>query len=110
MLGNGDVNARISGLMLTGETFLIMRENKETKKTDLYVKEMDMKITSQEQELKLENLLGGGLVGSVADSILGFVGDKLVFNKLYTSISDKAKIFFRKELSKFLKVELIDEI
>ena len=104
MLGYGDLNVKISDLMLTGETFLIMREKKGTKKKDLYVKEMDLKITNQGQDLKLDNLIGGGFAGRVANYMLKLVADKLIFNKVYKDISKKTKMFFRKAVSKFLTV------
>ena len=104
LLGHGDLNVKISDLMLTGETFLILREKKGTKKTELYVKEMDLKISSQENYLNLDNLMGGGLVGSVLNYILKLVADELIFNKVYTTISKKSKMFFRREVNRFLTV------
>ena len=90
--------------MLTGETFLIVREKKGTKKTELYVREMDLKITSHVEDLKLDNLIGGGFAGRVANYMLKLVADKLIFNKVYKDISKKTKMFFRKAVSKFLTV------
>merc|ERR1712055_690593 len=104
--GYGDLNVKVSDLMLTGETFLIVRENQETKETDLYVKMMDLKMTNQDLTVKLENLLGGGIAGNVANDVLRLVGDELIYNNKELP-SDKVKTFFRRELSKFLKVEEI---
>ena len=95
---------KVSDLMLTGETFLIVRENQETMETDLYVKEMDLKMTNQDLTVKLENLLGGGIAGNVANDVLRLVGEEILYNSK-DLLSDKVKTFFRRELSKFLKVE-----
>jgi len=104
--GYGDLNVKVSDLMLTGETFLIVRENQETKETELYVKEMDLKMTNQDLTVKLENLLGGGIAGNVANDVLRLVGDELIYNNK-DLLSNEVKSFFRRELSKFLKVEEI---
>ena len=97
---------KVSDLMLTGENFLIVRENKETKETELYVKEMDLKMTNQDLNVKLENLLGGGIAGNVANDVLRLVGDELIYNNK-DLLSNEVKTFFRRELSKFLTVEEI---
>merc|ERR1712215_632152 len=106
VIGYGDLNVKVSDLMLTGETFLIVRENQENKETDLYVKEMDLKMTNQDLTVKLENLLGGGIAGNVANDVLRLVGDELIYNNK-DLLSNEVKSFFRRELSKFLKVEEI---
>ena len=105
-LGYGDLKVKVSDLMLTGETFLIVRENEETKETSLHVKEMDLKMTNQDLDVKLEKLMGGGLAGSVANDVLRLVGDELLYSNK-DLLADEVKAFFRKEVSKFLSVEEI---
>ena len=97
---------KVFDLMLTGETFLIVRENEETKETSLHVKEMDLKMTNQDLDVKLEKLMGGGLAGSVANDVLRLVGDELLYSNK-DLLADEVKAFFRKEVSKFLSVEEI---
>jgi len=104
--GYGDLKVKVSDLMLTGETFLIVRENEETKETSLHVKEMDLKMTNQDLDVKLEKLMGGGLAGSVANDVLRLVGDELLYSNK-DLLADEVKAFFRKEVSKFLSVEEI---
>ena len=106
-LGAGILNVKVSQLMLTGETFLIVREDQETKKTKLHVKEMDLKMTNQDLDVKLQNLLGGGFVGNMANDVLRLVGDDLLYNHK-DLLASEVKRVYKRELSKFLEVQEID--
>jgi len=104
--GYGDLNVKVSDLMVTGETFLIVRESKETNERKLFVKELDLKMTNQDLDVKLEKLMGGGFAGTVANDVLRFVGDEVIYNNK-DLIAEEVKKFFKTELGKFLKVEKI---
>jgi len=97
---------KVSDLMVTGETFLIVRESQETNERNLFVKELDLKMTNQDLDVKLEKLMGGGFAGTVANDVLRFVGDEVIYNNK-DLIAEEVKKFFKRELGKFLKVEKI---
>jgi len=99
--GSGHLSVSVSQLMLTGETFLIVREDEETGKTVLHIKEMDIKMTNQDLDVKLENLLGGGFVGNMANDVLRLVGDDLLYNHK-DLLAAEVKRVYKRELSKFL--------
>ena len=100
-LGSGHLSVSVSQLMLTGETFLIVREDEETGKTVLHIKEMDIKMTNKDLDVKLENLLGGGFVGNMANDVLRLVGDDLLYNHK-DLLASEVKRVYKRELSKFL--------
>eukprot|EP00091_Calanus_sinicus_P018811 TRINITY_DN4420_c0_g1_i2.p1 TRINITY_DN4420_c0_g1~~TRINITY_DN4420_c0_g1_i2.p1 ORF type:complete len:119 (+),score=36.27 TRINITY_DN4420_c0_g1_i2:146-502(+) len=99
--GSGHLSVSVSQLMLTGETFLIVREDEETGKTVLHIKEMDIKMTNQDLDVKLDNLLGGGFVGNMANDVLRLVGDDLLYNHKDLLAAEVKKVY-KRELSKFL--------
>jgi len=101
--GSGDLSVEVSKLMLTGETFLIVRENQEPKETQLHVKEMELKMTNQDLDVKLENLMGGGFAGSVANDVLRLVGEDLLYSHK-DLLANEVKKVFRKEMTKFMEV------
>ena len=50
--------------------------------------------------------MGGGFAGNVANDVLRFVGDEVIYNNK-DLIAEEVKKFFKTELGKFLKVEKI---
>jgi len=72
--GNGSLNIKIEDFLITGEEYLVLKDNK------LYIREPDIQTTDQDLNVNLENLMGAGLVGDVANSILESVGEDLLFN------------------------------
>ena len=90
--------------MLTGESFLIVRENQKTKKTQLHVKEMEIKMTNQDLDVNLEHLLGGGFAGNMANDVLKVVGEDLLYSHKDMLVNIVKKVY-KEELSKFLEVE-----
>jgi len=104
--GSGGLKVSVSQLMLTGETFMVIRENPETQKTTLHIKEMDLKMTNQDLRVQMDNLLGGGFVGDVANEVLTLVGEDLLYNHK-DLLSNEVKGVFKRELNKFLEVNEI---
>ena len=102
--GSGTLNVTVSQLMLTGESFLIVRENQEAGKTQLHIKEMDIKMTNQNLDVNLENLLGGGFAGNMANDVLKMVGEDLLYSHK-DMLVDIVKKGYKKELTKFLEAE-----
>ena len=94
----------VQQLMLTGETFMVVRENNETQKTELYIKEVDLKMTNQDLKVNLENLLGGGLIGNMANDVLMSAGQDLLFNHK-DILANMVKKVYKRELSKLLTGE-----
>merc|ERR1712215_270523 len=103
LTGSGQLNVAVSQLLLTGESFLIVRENNSTKGTDLHVKEMDLKVKHEDMDVKLENLLGGGLVGNAANDVLKLVGEDLLYSHKDVLVKTVREVF-KNEISKFIDV------
>merc|ERR1712215_669038 len=89
LTGSGQLNVAVSQLLLTGESFLIVRENNSTKGTDM--------------DVKLENLLGGGLVGNAANDVLKLVGEDLLYSHKDVLVKTVREVF-KNEISKFIDV------
>jgi len=77
--GGGALEVKVQQLMLTGETFLVLREPAEGHGHSLHVKDLDLKMSNKDLTVKLEHLLGGGLAGTVANDILSTIGEDLLY-------------------------------
>jgi len=72
--GNGNLSIKIQDFMLTAETYMVLRGNK------LFIRRVDLKVTEKDMDVNLQNLMGDGLVGDVANSILDTIGEDILFN------------------------------
>jgi len=105
LTGSGQISVSISSLMLTGETFLVVRENPDNGQMELHVKELEVKMTHSGLNVQLENLMGGGLVGAAGNDVLTMVGEDVLFNHK-DKLAAKVKENFRSELSKYLEMTI----
>ena len=78
--------------MLTAETFLVMKEDKNTSDVQLIIKNIDTKMKNENMAVELENILGGGVIGNVANNILTMVGEDFLYahkDRLSKTIEDQ---------------------
>ena len=114
----------VSRLMLTGETYLIyrymlnfcgnkmynfycLRENKLTQSKQLYVKNMDIKMKNDDMKIELENVLGGGFIGNMANEVLNLIGEDFLYAHKDT-LTETVKTTFKNVLGQFLETEPIN--
>ena len=94
LTGAGALNISVTKLLLTGETFLVLKEDKETRDMDVFIKNVDMKMNNEKISVELENILGGGLIGDMANNILTLIGEEFLYahkDMLTKRVSDKFK-------------------
>merc|ERR1711874_509782 len=99
--GSGKLKMDVSKLMLTAETFIIMRENKLTGAKQMFIKNIDLKMKNENLRVQLENLLGGGFIGDMANKILTLIGEDFLYthkDTLATAAKEAYKSIIRKIL------------
>lgn len=101
--GSGPLSVTVKELQMTGETFLVVKENPLNGQLDLHIKELELMMTHNGLNVKLDNLLGGGLAGIAGNDILTMIGED-VLNGHKDMLRSVVKETFRKELSKFLEI------
>ncbi|XP_023339699.1 uncharacterized protein LOC111709950 isoform X2 [Eurytemora carolleeae] len=74
LYGSGALNVKISDFLLTGESYIVLKDD------TLYIREFQLLMTDNDLQVNLENLMGNGLVGAVANSLLSSVGEDILFN------------------------------
>lgn len=102
LTGSGGLNISVSKLLLTGETFLVLKEDKETRDMDVFIKNVDMKMNNDKLSVELENILGGGLLGDMANNILTLIGEEFLYahkDMLTKRVSEKFKEKFNQILT-----------
>jgi len=101
--GAGPLSVAVKSLLLTGETFLVIKDENDSGKLQLHIKELELMMTHGGMSVHLDNLMGGGLVGAVGDDILTMVGED-VLEKHKGMLKDLVKKSFREKASVFLDV------
>merc|ERR1711936_41405 len=94
LTGSGSLNISVTKLLLTGETFLVLKEDKESRDMDVFIKNVDMKMNNDKISVELENILGGGLIGDMANNILTLIGEEFLYahkDMLTKRVSEKFK-------------------
>lgn len=95
--GYGNLTIEVSDFMLTGETYLVYRDDQ------LFIREFDVQMTHNGINVNLQNLLGDGLVGSVANSILDTVGEDVLYSNrdmLLNTVVKRAE----REINNFINI------
>jgi len=95
--GSGNITIKVSDFMLTVETYLVYRENQ------MFIREFDVQMTHNGMDVNLENLMGDGLVGNVANSILDTVGEDVLYNNRNMLLETVAKRVER-EINNFIDI------
>ena len=92
-------------MLLTSEMYIIVRENKKTGAVQVFIKNMDLKLKKEQLKVELENISGGGFVGSgnkvVARKIVTLLGEDFI-NSSKDIINQKLRELFSKELLKII--------
>ena len=91
-------------MMLTWETFLVLKEDGVSQDVQLIVKNVDIKMKNDKLTVDLENLLGGGLIGNMANKIVNLIGDG--FLQSHKDILSKTvKEKFKEKLEQLIKTK-----
>jgi len=98
--GNGALQVKANNLIVTGETYLLFREEQDK----MYIRNIDIKVMNDKLDVELENLMGNGLVSDVANSILDVIGDDMFYSHKDFLISE-VKRYFRLGISQMLEME-----
>ena len=102
--GGGDLNITVNQLVLTGETFLVLQEDKGGEDVKLIVKNVNIKMNNEALDVELENLLGGGLIGDMANKIVNLIGDSFLQSHkdiLSRTVRDK----FREKFDQLINIQ-----
>jgi len=97
LTGNGNLSIKIKDFMLTAETYLVLRGTK------LFIRKVDLKMTEKDMDVNLQNLMGDGLVGDVANSILDTIGEDVLFNNEHL-LEEWIQTRVEREINNFLMV------
>ena len=84
----------------------MIRENKESESKQLFIKNANLKMKNDNMKVDLENILGGGFIGDMANEILTLIGEDFLYahkDQLAGFVRDK----FKSELGKFLDLDLL---
>ena len=99
------MKASVKRMLLTSEMYIIVRENKKTGAVQVFIKNMDLKLKKEQLKVELENISGGGFVGSgnkvVARKIVTLLGEDFI-NSSKDIINQKLRELFSKELLKII--------
>ena len=99
------MKASVTRMLLTSEMYIIVRENKKTGAVQVFIKNMDLKLKKEQLKVELENISGGGFVGSgnkvVARKIVTLLGEDFI-NSSKDIINQKLRELFSKELLKII--------
>jgi len=101
--GAGPLSVSVKSLLLTGETFLVIKDENDSGKLQLHIKELELMMTHGGMSVHLDNLMGGGLVGAAGDDILTMVGED-VLEKHKGMLKDVVKTRFREKANVFLNL------
>ena len=82
------------------------RENKITGSQQLYVKNLDVKMKYNDLKIDLENILGGGFIGDMANEVLTLIGEDFIYNHKDTLVTT-TKEKFKEVFSRILDMELL---
>ena len=61
---------------------------------EVFIKNVDMKMNNEKVSVELENILGGGLLGDMANNILTLIGEEFLYahkDMLTKRVSEKFK-------------------
>ena len=58
---------------------LFLRENEFTQSKQIHLKNVDLKMKYEDMKIELENILGGGFVGDMANEVLTLIGQDFIF-------------------------------
>ena len=95
-------------MLLTSEMYIVVRENKKTGAVEVFVKNIDLKLRKERLKVEMDNISGGGFVGSgnkvVASKIVRLLGEDFI-NSSKDIINQKLRELFSKELLKIIGLD-----
>ena len=106
--GSGGLKASVTRMLLTSEMYIVVRENKKTGAVEVFVKNIDLKLRKERLKVEMDNISGGGFVGSgnkvVASKIVRLLGEDFI-NSSKDIINQKLRELFSKELLKIIGLD-----
>ena len=88
--------------------YIGVRENKKTGAVEVFVKNIDLKLRKERLKVEMDNISGGGFVGSgnkvVASKIVRLLGEDFI-NSSKDIINQKLRELFSKELLKIIGLD-----
>ena len=88
--------------------YIVVRENKKTGAVEVFVKNIDLKLRKERLKVEMDNISGGGFVGSgnkvVASKIVRLLGEDFI-NSSKDIINQKLRELFSKELLKIIGLD-----
>ena len=102
------MKASVTRMLLTSEMYIVVRENKKTGAVEVFVKNIDLKLRKERLKVEMDNISGGGFVGSgnkvVASKIVRLLGEDFI-NSSKDIINQKLRELFSKELLKIIGLD-----
>ena len=97
LTGAGGLRISATRMTVTSEMYVVVREDKRAGTVELFLNDIKLKVRKEKLKVELENMLGGGLTGSVAREIITLLGEDFV---------RRTKEILSRRLNEFLKKEL----
>ena len=72
----------------------------------MLIKNVDLKMKNENMQVNLENLLGGGFIGDMANKILTLIGEDFLYTHKDT-LAAAAKQAYKGIIDKILSLELL---
>ena len=72
----------------------------------MFIKNVDLKMKNENMQVDLENLLGGGFIGDMANKILTLIGEDFLYTHKDT-LAAAAKQAYKGIIDKILNLELL---
>ena len=92
------MKASVTRMLLTSEMCIVVRENKKTGAVEVFVKNIDLKLRKERLKVEMDNISGGGFVGSgnkvVASKIVRLLGEDFI-NSSKDIINEKLRELFK---------------
>ena len=83
-----------------------IRENQFSGSKQLYIKNVNLKMKNERMKIELENLLGGGFVGDMANEILTLIGEDFLYAHKDT-LATTAKDTFKRVFGQLVDLDLL---
>ena len=72
----------------------------------MFIKNIDLKMKNENMNVNLENLLGGGFIGDMANKILTLIGEDFLYTHKDT-LASTAKQAYKAIINKILNLDLL---
>ena len=92
--GNGKFSISLKGFKVSAVSSMKLQQSAKTmKKKTLEIRDLDVQINYEQVKFDFENLMGGGVIGNTANTVINSVGEAIVENQRSKIIANVKQVF-----------------